>query len=140
MTDNKLVSNLSLTIISKYLNDTNNLIIWKVKLFDKIIPLNSFNIKPVLYDIDSSNFTFHSKFKDEYALWDGNKCSDYRVVESLYQNLPRTIWIDEIIAKSQRDHIYGGKGQRDDFKYFIPLYKKIFLQLKIFIWKILKRK
>ena len=137
--DNKLVSKHSLTIISKYLTDNNNLVIWKVKLFDKIIPLNSFNIKPTLYDIDSSNFTFHSQFKDKYGLWDGNKCADFRVIEALYQNLPRTVWIDEIIAESQREHIYGGKGQRDDFNHRISLYSKIYIRLKIIIWKLFKR-
>ena len=41
---------------------------------------------------------------------------------------------EEIIAESQREHIYGGKGQRDDFNHRISLYSKIYIRLKIIIW------
>ena len=138
--DNKLINNNSLLKISNQLYDMHSLVIWKVKLLDKIIPLNSFQDKPKLYDIDSANFAYNSIHKEKYGLWDGNKCADFRVIKSLYTNLPKTIWIDEVLVESQRTNIYGGKGIKDDLNHKYPLYKKIFFQIKIIIWKIIKRK
>jgi len=138
--DNKLINQNALSIISKHLNDNNSLVIWKIKLFKKIIPLDSFKDKPRLYDIDSANFSFHSMYKGKYGLWDGNKCADFRVAKLLYENLPQTKWVDEIIIESQRNNIYGGKGVKDDLDHTYSFYNKFFLQIKIIIWKIFKRK
>ena len=105
-------------------------------MLDKVIPAKSFNKQPTLYDIDSSNFIFHSNYKYKLGQWDGNKCADFRLAFKLYKNLAGTTWIDELIIASQRKHIYGGKGMRDDANYSLPFYRKISKKIKIFMWKL----
>ena len=134
--DNMFISNESLTKVAKLLKKENQLVVWKVKLFDKVIPSKSFNKQPTLYDIDSSNFIFHSSYKYKLGQWDGNKCADFRLALKLYKNLDSTIWIDELIIASQRKHIYGGKGMRDDANYSLPFNKKISNKIKMFLWKL----
>ena len=72
--------------------------------------------------------------------WSRSDIADFRVAKLLYENLPQTKWVDEIIVESQRNNIYGGKGVKDDLDHTYSFYNKFFLQIKIIIWKIFKRK
>ena len=136
--DNMFISNKSLNKVVKSLKNENHFVIWKVKLFDKVIPAKSFKKQPTLYDIDSSNFIFHTNYKDKLGRWDGNKCADYRLAHNLHKNLAETIWIDDLIIESQRKHIYGGKGMRDDANHSLHFYNKIINKIKIYLWKLKK--
>ena len=39
---------------------------------------------------------FNSKYK-EYSKWDSWKCSDFRVIDNLYNNIPKNKFIKEVL-------------------------------------------
>jgi len=51
--------------------------------------------RPVLCDIGSPCFTFHSKTKD-VSWWDEWKCSDFRFITRLFEQAKGSVWIPEI--------------------------------------------
>jgi len=66
---------------------------------------------PVLCDIGSPCFLFHSKWK-HYSWWDQWKCSDFRFVTRLHQNIPNKEWIVKPYVQ-----VGGfGLGRRQDYK------------------------
>lgn len=52
---------------------------------------------PKLYEIGGSCFTFHSKYLN-LATWDTWKCSDFRVINKLYNSIPKYFWFPEKIV------------------------------------------
>ena len=76
----------------------------------KVLPLDmSKNKKPILGGIGGSCFTFNVKYKP-YAIWDGWKCSDFRVINKLHNIIPKKVWIP-------KNFIYvpsAGLGNRKD--------------------------
>ena len=59
----------------------------------RFLPLDMSKGKnPILGGIGGSCFTFNVKYK-HLSLWDGWKCSDYRVISKLHNNIPKKHWI-----------------------------------------------
>jgi glycosyltransferase involved in cell wall biosynthesis len=74
--------------------DEDTLIYWRMVYSNgRHLPLDmSKNKKPILGGIGGSCFTFNVKYK-HLALWDGWKCSDYRVINKLHNNIPKKHWV-----------------------------------------------
>ena len=64
---------------------------------------------PKIAHIGGSCLMFHSKHK-KHAVWDSWKCSDFRVIERIHNNMKRYIWIPRPYIKVPKE----GLGQRVD--------------------------
>jgi hypothetical protein len=90
-----------LTEIVKKYKSGNELIFWKVKIKDRIIPsTKNFGKAPVLCDISGGGFAFCSKYL-KYAGWEGYKRGDYRVATKLYNKIKKSIWINKVHYEAQ---------------------------------------
>jgi hypothetical protein len=96
----------SLEIIASHIeseDDRDVLFLWKVRIptQNRTVPSNSgFAKKPQMGNITTQGFCFHSRHV-ACAQWDNERCSDFRVVDSLYNSLPTIKWIDEILTAMQ---------------------------------------
>lgn len=90
-TGNDVVENI-VNEINKVDEDT--LIYWRMVYSNgRYLPLDMSKGKnPLLGGIGGSCFTFNVKYKD-LAIWDGWKCSDYRVISKLHNNIPKKHWV-----------------------------------------------
>lgn len=111
--DDVFMNDNALEIISKKMIDKDALILWKVKVKNKIVP-NEQNWlkKPELLDISGIGFSIHSKHK-EFA-WDQFNCSDFRIISAAYHNLSHHEWIDDILTGTQ---VGAGYGKQEDINY-----------------------
>jgi glycosyltransferase involved in cell wall biosynthesis len=77
----------------------NDLIFWKVKINDRVIPTNkNFGKEPVCRDISGIGFAFDSKYMID---WEGYKLGDYRISKQLYNTIENKSFINKIFTKSQ---------------------------------------
>lgn len=112
--DDMFADNSALSKIATVIDGDNNLVMWRVKVGDHIIPENEyFGKPPQLYHIGGSCFAFHYAYQD-LAKWDLWSCSDYRVVKRLYDCYLDVKYIDEVLIQTQRTNEWGGSGKRDD--------------------------
>jgi glycosyltransferase involved in cell wall biosynthesis len=107
-TTNNVVENIA-NVISQ--NDDDTLIYWRMVYSNgRFLPLDmSKNKKPILGGIGGSCFTFNVKYKS-HAIWDGWKCSDFRVINKLHNIIPKKVWVP-------KNFIYvpsAGLGNRKD--------------------------
>ena len=103
-------------VISKIVDVINNhdedtLIVWQFKLGDNLIlPKEiSKNTPPFIGGIGGSTITFNYKY-NEYAIWDSWKCSDFRVIDKLYNTIPKIKFINEVFVLAP----IPGSGDRVD--------------------------
>ena len=109
--DDCLFDSNSLNKLVNVIKSDNDLVIWRVKFPNRLVPSDSnFGKAPVLKDISGIGFSFHVKHKKE---WEPYKRGDYRVAKSLYENVPNVIYLNEVITKIQRD-TEDGMGRKDD--------------------------
>lgn len=98
--DDAFVSSDSLEKVVKFINesDDDTFIIWQMIYSNmNVLPIDVSNSNPPkIGGIGGSCFTFHSKYIP-YATWDSWKCSDFRVIERLYNTIPRYIFKREPI-------------------------------------------
>ena len=91
-------------------NDENTLIFWKYKVGNLIVP--SYPISrdnpPIINNIDTSCICFNYKWK-EYILWDKWKGSDFRIINKLFNIIPKIQYIDEIFIKAEQENL--GKSE-----------------------------
>lgn len=125
--DDKLWDINSLKRLVDVIKNENDLIFWRVKFPNRLVPSdNNFNKPPILKDISGIGFAFHNKYKID---WEPFKRGDYRVAKNLYKSVPNKIYLNETLTGLQRD-IEDGFGQRDDKKtnqlsIIIPTYNNI---------------
>lgn len=87
-------------IVNEY-KKGNELIFWRVKIGNKIIPDNEhFGQEPVLFNISGIGFAFHTDYIN-HAEWEAWKRGDYRVATKLYKTIKTKSWINELLAVSQ---------------------------------------
>ena len=85
----------------------NELIIWKVKIGNKIIPEpDYFGKEPAVFQISGIGFAFDSKYK-QHADWEPFKRGDFRVANKLFNIIPNCSHINEILACSQDGAHHG---------------------------------
>lgn len=102
----------ALQIIAEHATDVYSLLLFKVKLLGRDIPTYNWCKPPVEGDIDTHCFAFHAKnralarFSERYA-------GDFDSVSRLYEYL-EPVWIDKVLAGSQRADGALGVGLRED--------------------------
>ena len=88
--------------------DEDTLILWKVWLcqMQRSVPSFSFGDAPLLGDIDSNGFAFHSKHIDKSKLT-GEPGGVFICIDNLFKTLPKTEWINEALVSNQIGQNYG---------------------------------
>ena len=93
--DDRFVDNTCVQQIVDQINksDEDTLIYWRMVYSNgRFLTLDMSKGKnPILGGIGGSCFTFNVKYK-HLALWDGWKCSDYRVINKLHNIIPKKVW------------------------------------------------
>lgn len=149
-------------------SDTDTMFFWQSRYPDKTVIPGKKRIKEEkieMYNIDTSCFLFHSKYKNQVR-WDGWKVSDYRFIKALSEFIPKKVWINKVYVQINNQ---GDLGNRNDiqksginkiifyktfFWYFIPKYhyqmyglyvfksdflKLLLKRLKMSLWYRLKK-
>lgn len=100
----------SLEKIVKEINDA-DIIFWRMIWKNgRIIPSDkNFYNYPVLNDIGSPCFMFHSKFKDHFV-WSPWSGSDYRALVKIWKHTIRKKYINEVLIKIPKQ----GFGKKED--------------------------
>ena len=93
--------------------DEDTLIIWRFKLGTSLLlPMElSDEIPPSIGKIGGSCIAFNIKYKD-YAVWDSWKCSDFRVIDRLFKNIPKYVFIKKTYVLAP----IPGSGDKIDLK------------------------
>jgi glycosyltransferase involved in cell wall biosynthesis len=109
--DDKLQDEHSLLKLTNVIKTDDDFVIWRVKFPNRLVPSdNNFGNPPVMKDISGIGFSFHIKNKE---IWEPYKRGDYRVAKKLYNKIPNTIFLNEVITSLQRD-VEDGMGRKDD--------------------------
>lgn len=96
-------------IVNEY-KKGNNLIFWKVKINNRIVPRGANWLKePVCGDISGIGFAFDSKYITD---WEAYKLGDYRIATKLYNKIENKAYINKILTQSQGEG--SGFGLRID--------------------------
>lgn len=92
--------------------DEETLIVWRSQIGEAVQPPDDLWRRRVIQSsfIGSFNFSFHLSQR-RFARWFPRVGGDYEVVSSLYDNLPKSTWIDEILTRTQTT---PGRGKRLD--------------------------
>jgi len=122
--DDILYSTESLKLMTNSIQTENDLIFWRVKFPNRLVPSDkNFNNRPKMRDISGIGFAFHIKYK---TLWEPFKRGDFRVANFLYDRIPNKRFLNKIITGLQRE-VEDGFGRRDDIvsnlSIIIPTYK-----------------
>ena len=111
--DDRFVDDYCLEKIVNVINesDEDTLVFWQFKLGSNLIlpPIIDDNNPPQLYKIGGGSVSFNVKQK-KYAKWDAWKCSDYRVLKNLYQNVNNVKFINEVLILAPKP----GSGNKVD--------------------------
>lgn len=114
--DDKFINNDSLSKIMSYIKHDDQLLLWRVKFPNLIIPESPyFGKQPQITHISMIGFMYHSKYIGAVE-FDGYKCADYRYINQLYNIIDEKVWINEIHTEIQRKDQMGGFGTKDDLK------------------------
>jgi hypothetical protein len=93
--DDKFIDNTCVEQIVNIINnnDDDTIIYWRMLYGNgNFLPKDmSNNAKPILGGIGSPCFTFNIKYGKD-ILWDGWKCGDFRVIETLHKIIPKKVW------------------------------------------------
>jgi glycosyltransferase involved in cell wall biosynthesis len=109
--DDKLHDSNSLYKLVNVIKSDDDFVIWRVKFPNRLVPSDTnFGNPPVLKDISGIGFSFHVKNKE---VWEPYKRGDYRVAKKLYEKIPNTVYLNEVITQLQRE-TEDGMGRKDD--------------------------
>jgi hypothetical protein len=94
-------------------NNEDTLIFWKFKLGDNLIlpKIINKNNPPKLYNIGSCCVCFNFKHIN-IIKWDAWKCSDFRIINNLFNNVNKNYFINEVLVIAPTP----GLGNRIDYK------------------------
>lgn len=105
--DDKYNDNEALQKIVEEYKKGNELIFWRVKIGNKIIPENEyFGKAPVVFQINGTGFAFDSKYKN-IALWEPWKRGDFRVASILHSKINNKSYINEVLTSAQDGAHHG---------------------------------
>lgn len=106
--DDYLTTPTAIEEIVSHIPNKDTLIIWRFRVMNLELPPLDF-AEPKHTKIGGSCFTFHTKWLPA-ATWDQWKCSDYRVIKSLWESIPEYIYIPKIFVHAPQQ----GHGKRND--------------------------
>jgi hypothetical protein len=113
--DDRFVDNTSVEQIVNLINksDEDTIIYWRMVYGNgHFLPLDmSNNQKPKIGGIGSPCFTFNVKYNEKIK-WDGWKCGDFRVIETLHKIIPKKVWYPKNLVFIPS----AGFGDRKDIK------------------------
>lgn len=96
--------------IEKVVNEyrkRNELIFWKVKIGNKVIPEPEYWMKePTVFQINGTGMAFHTKYIP-YAQWEPFKRGDFRVAANIYPIVENRAYIDEVLTCAQEGAHHG---------------------------------
>lgn len=102
--DDCFINNNSVSEIVEQIKDNKDVIFWRTKIGQRIIPSNeNFGSKPVCKDITSNSFCHHVNNKVDWGLW---KRGDYRVSTQLYKK-SNNKFIDQVFTAVQDRANFG---------------------------------
>ncbi len=111
--DDKLTDRTALRKIVNEYKKGNNLIYWKVKIGNNIVPSDkNFGFNPVCCDISGIGFAFDQKYK---LKWEPYKRGDFRIAKKLHINISNKTYINEILTETQGEG--NGFGLKKDKNY-----------------------
>lgn len=114
--DDEFISDESLKQIVSNIKNENQLLLWRVKFPNRLIPENiHWGKKPSITHISMIGFMYHSKYINRIE-FDDQRCADYRYISTLYNMVDEVVWIDNVYTGIQRTGGMGGLGKRDDLK------------------------
>lgn len=96
----------ALQIIADHIQHNNQLILWRVRAHDRIIP-EHLGHRPMFGDITGIGFAVHAK---HWINWQAVPGGDFLVIDQYYRTL-EPVWIDEILTEFQS---LPGGGRRED--------------------------
>jgi hypothetical protein len=109
--DNSFTTDSSLERIVARIQNTNQLLFWRVRFPGFIIPNNyHFGKAPQPCHIDTSGFAFHTDYK-KFAFWDSYTYGDFMVANNLFINIPQKVYINEVLTTLQG---VPGHGMQED--------------------------
>ena len=108
----------TLKMIAREFKRGGDLVFWKVKSGERVIPSKkNFGKAPVCCDISGIGFAFNSKYK-KYAEWEPYKRGDYRIATKLYNKIKKIKFIDAILTSTQNGQ---HSGSNSDYKFPISV-------------------
>ena len=109
--DDRFANNLVLEKIAKQIKTQDDIILWQMEFQSGwVVPTDELIGKtPTFCRIGSPCFCYSSKYKD--IKWDGWKCGDFRLIKRLYNQIPNSKWIHEVLVKLGNN---GGDGKKID--------------------------
>jgi hypothetical protein len=111
--DNLLVDNSSIQTIVDNIVSNNDLLFWRIQFpKDRVIPCDEhFYNRPILYDIDSAGFLIPTTRR---KYWEPFRLADFRLIDSLYDEVKNKIYIDKILTATQKHQLsYNTTDDRD---------------------------
>ena len=122
--DDKFSDNKVLTKIVREYKKGKELIYWRVKIDDKIIPTEkNWKKEPVCRDISGIGFAYDSKYK---VKWQPYKWGDYRTANKLHKKIKKISYINEVLTQTQEKG--NGFGLRLDKTEKMETYKIKFIR------------
>ncbi len=110
--DDKFYSDDGLEKIVSHITSENDLILWRVKIGETIVPSDVNFGKIVVRDISGIGFLVHSKWYKDYQI-EPYRRADFRLIKYLSKKL-NTIWINEVFTQTQGNTC--GMGIAKDFE------------------------
>ena len=98
-------------VLQKIMDKTkegNDIVYWKVKVGNKIVPSQTESIQPC--DISGIGVCFHHTLKQN---WEGYRLGDYRVIKKMFEISKKNGFIDEVLTRTQKGLNFGVvRGQK----------------------------
>jgi len=106
--DDALMDETTLQKIVEQIKTEDDLLLWKVKFGERIIPNGNFGKTPIVQDISGIGFMAHSKYI-RHETFEPYRREDFRTISRLYKKL-KVKWIDEIYTYLQDGKCGMGNG------------------------------
>jgi hypothetical protein len=114
--DDEFANTKAIANIVKEYKKGKELIFWKVKSLDRIIPSDkNWKKRPVNCDISGIGFAFDSKYKN-HAKWEPYKRGDFRIANKLYDKIKKRAYINEVLTQTQNGQHAGANKDLPSIK------------------------
>ena len=115
--DDIFTENNAIEEMIKNIRTDDDLVLWKVRFPERIIPGDVlFNKKMIaLNHFSMIGFMYNKKYDDQ-AKFDYYSGGDFFFISQLAPKIPNSVWIDKIYTGIQRNDSMGGFGRKDDLR------------------------
>lgn len=113
--DDMFLDKRSIEDIVSIIKSEDDLIFWRVKFPERIIPEKQLFVKKVIAinHFSMIGFMYNKKY-DDYAKFDYFSGGDFFFIKQLIPKVPNSLWIDKVFTGIQRKDRMGGFGKKDD--------------------------